>query len=134
MTTPINTIQYNRPALPNIHGLNTKSLHSAYDVKTYILLIFNRPSDGNIKADGPLRDFRKCRLISALAFPFALSHLIFITHTLHHNNNVYTDPRQFLIHTVTHHGAMWPTDMEIENGSQFPLYPLYSGAQMLNWQ
>ena len=46
-------------SVPNISGLNPKSLHSAYDVKVYMLLIAIRLSDGDIKPGDPLGSFRK---------------------------------------------------------------------------
>ena len=33
-------------SVPNILGLNPKSLYSAYDVKAYVILIVIRPLDG----------------------------------------------------------------------------------------
>lgn len=65
--------------VPNTRGLNPKFLRSAYDVKAYLLLIAIRLSDGDVKSGGLL-----------CAFPFALSHLIFIIHTLHHNTTLHT--------------------------------------------
>ena len=46
-------------SVPNMPGLNTKSLRRAYDVKAYVLLIAIRPSDGDVKLGGPLGAFRK---------------------------------------------------------------------------
>ena len=38
-----------------ITELNPESLHSAYDVKAYVLLIAMHPTDGNVKSGGPLK-------------------------------------------------------------------------------
>ena len=44
-------------SVPNIPGLNPKSLHSAYVVKVYELLIVICLSDGDVKAGGTLGSF-----------------------------------------------------------------------------
>ena len=41
-------------SVPNIPGLNPKSLRSANALRAYILLIVIRPSDGDVKPSGPL--------------------------------------------------------------------------------
>jgi hypothetical protein len=43
----------------NIHGLNSKPLRSAYDVKAFVLLIAISSPDGDIKPGGPLGAFQK---------------------------------------------------------------------------
>jgi hypothetical protein len=59
----------------------------------------------------------------ALGFPFTLSHLIFITHSLHHSIHLYTyiHLRQLLIPTVTHHSAVWPAKVvqKLKMGQSF---------------
>ena len=90
----------------SIFGLNPKYLRSEYDVKTYVLLIVIRQSDGNVKPGGPLGAFfEKSRLMPAPGFslPFLISYpsLIYIT------------PQTCTIildtYIVTHHPAMWHT-------------------------
>ena len=39
-------------SVPNMPGLNPRFLGSGYDVKSYVLLIAIRPSDGNVKPGG----------------------------------------------------------------------------------
>ena len=42
-------------SVPSLPGLNFNSLGNKYDVKAYVLLIAIRPSDGDVKPDGPFR-------------------------------------------------------------------------------
>ena len=44
-------------SVPNVPGLNPKSLNSVYNVKTYGLLIMIRPSVGDVQLGGPLGVF-----------------------------------------------------------------------------
>ena len=66
----------------------------------------------------------------APCFPFTLPHLIFITHTLQHS--IYTLPDTFS-HLQLHNLAC-RNGAEIENGPQFHLYLVCSGAQTPKWQ
>ena len=45
-------------SVPNIPGLNPKSLLCVHDVKAYVLLIVTHPSDRDIKPGGLLGAFR----------------------------------------------------------------------------
>ena len=45
-------------SVPNIPGLNTKFIHSAFDVKENMPLIVICVSDGDIKPDGPFGAFQ----------------------------------------------------------------------------
>ena len=67
--------------IPSIPRLNPKSFYSAYDVKTYLLLIVIYPLNGDIKPGSPLGTFEKNRLMLVYSSPSLL--LVFITHTLH---------------------------------------------------
>ena len=61
--------------LQNMPGLNPKSFRSAFVVKSYVLLIAIRLSDGDVKPDGPLVLFNENRLMSAPIFlSFLTSH------------------------------------------------------------
>ena len=72
--------------VPNISGLNPKSLLKVYDMKAYVLLIAIRPSVEHVKPGGSLGAFdRIYRLMPAPGFLFTLPHLTFITYTLHQN-------------------------------------------------
>ena len=44
-------------SVPNISGLNSKSLHSAHDVKAHVMLLAIRPSDGDVKPGDHLSAF-----------------------------------------------------------------------------
>ena len=44
-------------SVPNIPGINPRSLHNAFNVKAYIWLKAICPSDGDIKPSGPLGAF-----------------------------------------------------------------------------
>ena len=68
----------------NIPGLNHKSLHSAYVIMAYVLLIANHPLCRDVKRGGPLGAY-KGRLMLAPGFSFTILRLTFITNTLHHN-------------------------------------------------
>ena len=46
-------------SVPDIPGLNLKTLPKAYDVKAYVSLIAICPSDGDAKPGGPFDAFRK---------------------------------------------------------------------------
>ena len=46
-------------SVPNIPGLNPKSLLCVHDVKAYVLLIVTHPSDRDIKPGGLLGAFQK---------------------------------------------------------------------------
>ena len=73
--------------------------------------------------------------MAAPGFPFTLPHLMFLTHTLHHDTTptLILDNFSYLqLHTILRCGP--PKWSEIKNGSHFRLYPLYSGTQMSKWQ
>ena len=67
--------------------LYRKSLHSAYHVIAYILLMETRPSEGVIKPGGYLGVFykRKANAGTGLLLYRFLPHLTFIAHILDHN-------------------------------------------------
>ena len=57
-------------SVPNIPGLNPKSLRSVFDVKANTQLEAILPLDGDVKTGGPLITFEKNRLMLAPGFPF----------------------------------------------------------------
>ena len=64
--------------------LNPKSLHSAFVVNAYVLLITIHPLNGNVSHGVPLVFFVKSMLILTPGFSFTLPNLTFIIHTVHH--------------------------------------------------
>ena len=72
-------------SIPNIHGLNPKSLRSVNTVKVYVLLKAISPWDG---LAAPLVFLENIRLMPAPGSSLALPHLITIVHTLHHNTTL----------------------------------------------
>ena len=56
-------------SVPNIPGLNNKSLRSAFSVKAYVLLTAIRSSDGDVQPGGPLGAFRNSRFLLPTSGP-----------------------------------------------------------------
>ena len=55
-------------------GFNSKSHSSVFVVKTYVLLITIRPSDGDVKPGDPLVLFDKNRLVANAVTGFLISY------------------------------------------------------------
>ena len=118
-------------SVPNTPGLNPKSLHSTYDMKVFIQFIVIRPFDGDVKFGGPLGASRKEKANAGTGFHLHSysshinhSHKIPQNNTYRHTLILSTFPN-LQLHILQYGPPKW---------SQFHLYLVYSGAQMLNLQ